>query len=90
MATETLTLSQLEPRLSELVDRAHQSLDRFFITRNGHTEAVLLGAADFEGLVETLEILSDHEAVRELIQAERELSQGDGHPIEAIHQELGV
>jgi prevent-host-death family protein len=90
MATETLTLSQLEPRLSELVDRAHQSLDRFFITRNGHTDAVLLGAADFEGLVETLEILSDNEAVRELIQAEREFSQGEGHPIETINQELGV
>ncbi len=50
MATETLSLNQIQPRLSELVDRARQSLDRFFITCDGHTEAVLLSAEDFEGL----------------------------------------
>ncbi|MCP4548670.1 MAG: GNAT family N-acetyltransferase [bacterium] len=58
MAAETLTLSQPQPRLPELVDRACQSHDRFFITRDGHTDAVLLAAEEFEGLIETLEILS--------------------------------
>ncbi len=90
MATETLSLSPLEPKLPELIDRAHQYLDRFFITRNGQTEAVLLGADDFEALLETLEILSDNEAVRELIEAEQELAQGNGHPIDTVHQELGI
>ncbi len=90
MATETVTLSQLEPRLSELIDRAGQSLDRFFITRNGLAEAVLLGADDFEGLLETLEILSDDATVRELIEARRELTQGEGHSLETIHRELGI
>ncbi|MCP4661993.1 MAG: hypothetical protein GY856_41855, partial [bacterium] len=62
---------------------------RFFITRSGHTEAVLLGADDFEGLLETLDILSDNETVRELIEAERELTRGEGHSLKTVHRELG-
>lgn len=90
MATETLPLNQMQPRLSELIDRAQDSLDRFFITRNGHKEAVLLGVDDFEGLLETLEILSDTAAVQELIDAEQELAEGGGQSLAEIHRELGV
>jgi PHD/YefM family antitoxin component YafN of YafNO toxin-antitoxin module len=90
MATETLTFNQLQPRLSELIERACQSRDRFFIIRNGHTEAVLLAAGDFEGLLETIEILADTGTVRELIEAEQELGRGEGHALDDIDRELGL
>ena len=47
MTTETLSLTELRPRLPELVDRVSQFFDRFFITRHGRTEAVLLAVDDF-------------------------------------------
>ena len=61
MATETISLTETRPRLSELVARAHGRFDRFVITRRGRAEAVLLSSEEFEGLLETLEILSDNE-----------------------------
>ena len=88
MTTETLSLTELRPRLSELVDRANRFFDRFLITRHGRTEAVLLAAADYEGLLETVDILSDRECVQRLAEAEEELARGGGHSLEAVRREL--
>ncbi len=88
MATETLSLTELRPRLPELIDRVNQYFDRFFITRRGRTEAVLLAADELEGLLETLDILSDTECVRRLAEAEEELARGEGHALETVRREL--
>lgn len=74
MTTQTIPLTEGEPRLSDLVDRANEFLERFVLTRDGEAKAVLLAAEDFEGLLETLEILSDTELVKRLVQAEDELT----------------
>ena len=88
MTTETLSLTELRPRLPELVDRANQFFDRFLITRHGRTEAILLAAEEFEGLLETLEILSDNEIVERLAEAEEELARGGGHALEDVRRQL--
>ena len=88
MTTETLSLTELRPRLTELVDRANQFFDRFLITRHGRTEAVLLAADDFEGLLEMLEILADNEAVGRLAEAEEGLARGGGHALEDVRRQL--
>ena len=89
MATETISLTELRPRLSELLARAHEHFDRFVITRHGRAEAVLLSADEFEGLLETLEILSDAELVRRLGEADKELAGGGGHALDDVRRELG-
>ena len=81
VASETISLTELRPRLSELVERANERYDRFVITRHGRAEAVLLAADEFEGLLETIEILSDEELVKRLIEAEEELEAGGGHAL---------
>ncbi|HVT17802.1 MAG TPA: type II toxin-antitoxin system Phd/YefM family antitoxin [Thermoanaerobaculia bacterium] len=74
MITRTLPLTDPEPRLSELVDRASEFLERIVLTREGEAKAVLLAAEDFAGLLETVEILSDTELVKRLVEAEKELA----------------
>ena len=88
MATETLSLTELRPRLSELVARAHEQFDRFVITRRGRPEGVLLSSEEFDGLLETLEILSDKVLVKSLVEADEELSGGGGHSLEELRREL--
>ena len=88
MTTETLSLTELRPRLPELVDRVSQFFDRFLITRHGRTEAVLLAVDDFEGLLETVEILSDNETVKRLAEAEEELARGGGHALDDVRRQL--
>ena len=86
MTTETLSMTELRPRLPELLDRANQFFDRFLITRHGRTEAILLAAADFEGLLETVEHpFSDNECVKRLTEAEEGCA-GGGHSLDAVRR----
>jgi len=88
MATKTISLTELRPRISELLARAHDHFDRFVITRHGRAEAVLLSADEFEGLLETLEILSDSQLVLRLAEADEELAAGRGHSLDDVRRKL--
>jgi prevent-host-death family protein len=88
MSTETISLTELRPRISELVERAHREFERFVITRHGRAEAVLLAADELEGLLETIEVLSDRDLVKRLIEAEEELLEGGGHGLDEIRAAL--
>lgn len=86
MATRTIPLSDQEPRLSDLADRANELLERFILTREGEARSVLLAAQDFDGLLETLDILSDSELVQRLVTAEAELAHGGGHSLDEVRE----
>jgi antitoxin YefM len=77
MADVTLPLAEIKKRLSEIVDGVEQRHERVVLTRNGRPAAVILSPEDLEALEETLEILSDPKAVREIRKAEAELDRGD-------------
>jgi len=88
MATETVSLTEMRPRLSELLARAHDQFDRFVITRRGRAEAVLLSSEEFDGLLETLEILSSKAQVKRLVEADDEFLTGGGHSLEEVRRGL--
>ena len=77
MSEVTLPLSEIKKRLSEIVDGVEQRHDRVLLTRNGRPAAVIMSPDDLEALEETLEILSDPKAMREIRQAERAIEKGD-------------
>lgn len=70
-------LRTVRDHLSEFVDRAEREHERVVITRNGRPAAVLIGYDDLESLEETLDILSDPEALNEVRQAEAEVTRGE-------------
>jgi antitoxin YefM len=88
MSTQTVSMSELQQQLYEWVERVRNSSDRLVITDQGHAEAVLLSADDFEGLIETLEILSDTELVQRLVEAEAEFASGGGHSLDEVRERL--
>ena len=88
MASETISLTELRPRLSELIERANERYDRFVITRHGRAEAVLMASDELEGMLETIEILSDEKLVRRLVEAEAELESDGGHSLEEVRSAI--
>jgi prevent-host-death family protein len=88
MSTETISLTDLRPRISELVERAHREFERFVITRHGRAEAVLMAADELEGLLDTIDILSDRALVKRLVEAEEELLGGGGHELDDLRAGL--
>ena len=75
--TETLPLSTVKARLSELVDRVESEDDRIVVTRNGRPAAVLVSTDDLESLEETLSVLSDRELMRKIREGDRAAERGE-------------
>ena len=59
----TLSLAEARANLSKIVESAVTTHERFEVTRNGDRVAVLLGADDYDALLETLDILSNPDEV---------------------------
>jgi prevent-host-death family protein len=75
MATDSLR--NVKDRFSEFVDRVDREHERIVVTRNGRPAAVLISPDDLESLEETLELLGDHAAIKELIEAHAAVAAGD-------------
>lgn len=83
MSTESLRT--VRDQFSEFVERVHSQHERVVITRNGSPAAVLMSPQDLESLEETLAILTDSEALRELAAAQRAIAAGDAvRGVEAV------
>jgi antitoxin YefM len=82
--SETLPLSLVKARLSELVDRVEGEDERIVVTRNGRAVAVLISADDLESLEETLVVLSDRELMRRIRAGERAAERGEVVPLDEL------
>ena len=60
-----------------MVDRVEHTHDRIIVTRNGRPAAVLISPDELASLEDTLELLSDPEAMRELAESHRAYTNGD-------------
>ena len=75
--SETLPLARVKSSFSEIVDRVEHTHDRVVVTRSGKPAAVLMSLDDLASLEDTLELLSDPDATRELDEARRAAANGD-------------
>ena len=61
-----ISVTKAKSKLLDIIRKIESSDDTVAITKNGVPEAVLLSMNKFEGLVETLEILSDEKAMKSI------------------------
>jgi antitoxin YefM len=78
MDTHT-TISSTEARsnFAEIIDHIAEEGARYTVTLNGKPKAVLLAADELEGLLETLEILSEPGASARIKEVERRIEEGE-------------
>lgn len=74
--SETMTVTAAKARLSELVTAVAATQDHVDITRNGQPAAVLVSHAELTALRETIAILSDPAAVKDIDEAEADVLAG--------------
>ena len=81
----SLPLKAVFPKLWKLAEIQHE---RFEVTRNGNRVAVLLGADDYDALLETLAILSDSESLVAIRTGLAELKGGDTYGVEEVRNAM--
>lgn len=70
-------LRSVRDHLSEFVDRAEREHEHIVVTRNGRPAAVILAYDDLAALEETLDVLSDPEALADIREADAEVARGN-------------
>ena len=84
--SESMSLANVKAHLSEVLDRVLQTHERVTITRHGRREAVIMSTDDLDGLEETLELLCDPQAVREIAEALAAAGRGEGLDADALRR----
>jgi prevent-host-death family protein len=82
----TQSLAAIKAHFSRVIDEVTGTHERVVVTRNGSPVAVIMAVDDYESLMETLEILSDRQAVTDIREAEQQMAEGetfDEHQVRA-------
>ena len=85
---ETIPITEAKARIAELADRVAREHDHFTITRNGRADVMLISVAEYESMQETLDILSDQEALADLRQSRADFAAGETYSVERVRAEL--
>ncbi|HOX54226.1 MAG TPA: type II toxin-antitoxin system Phd/YefM family antitoxin [Candidatus Omnitrophota bacterium] len=84
----TITLKELRPELPEVINDIDTKLDRYIVTKRGKPVTVMMSPDDYEGLLETIEILSDKEAVKRIKKAKRQIKEGKAISLEELRRKI--
>ena len=66
MEAKIVSVTKLKPKLLKVISRAQRLGQEYVVTKNGHPAAVIMGFDDWESWRETLEILSDENAMKRI------------------------
>lgn len=88
--TRTVSLAEAKKNLSAIVKDVEERYDRFTITKNGVSKAVILSSEEYEGLLETLDMLSNKEERDAIRQAKKEVVDGKTLSLNEVKERYGI
>jgi antitoxin YefM len=84
---EYIPVTQAKSKLLDIIRKLEASDDTIAITKNGVPEAVMISMKTYEGLLETLEILSDETTMASLRKSIMEAQAGKWLDFEEVFEE---
>lgn len=81
---KTISVRKLRTNLAHVLKDVKTRMDRYVISKRGEPEAILMCVDDFEGWLETLEVMSDNRTLDDIKQARKELAMGKSHSFEDV------
>jgi len=73
----TESLREVRDHFSEVVARVETQHERVVVTRNGKAAAVILSPEDLAQLEETIDVLADPSALKDIVAARRDIRKGN-------------
>ncbi|MEK7573733.1 MAG: type II toxin-antitoxin system Phd/YefM family antitoxin [Patescibacteria group bacterium] len=84
----TISATNARAKLYDILDDVDKLSKRIAITSHGKTKAVLVNADELDGLLETLEIMSDKRAMASIKKSMEEIKEGKIIPLEEVIKDL--
>jgi antitoxin YefM len=88
--TKTIPLAEAKKSLSAIIKDVDEKYDRFAITKNGINKAMILSSDEFEGILETIDILSRKEERDAIARAKKQVRSGQTVPLKDIKTRHGL
>jgi len=79
-------MKELRPKLPEIVQEIDEKLERVTVTRRGHPVVVMMSVDEYEGINETLEVLSDKAGMERIKQGIRDIQEGRTSSLESVRK----
>ena len=83
-----INVSEAKNRLTELVKEVEATTSSYAILRSGQKVAILLSAEEYESLLESVEVLSDQNLMKQMVQSAKEFARGEGIPFSKIRRNV--
>jgi len=87
MSVTLVPVTEAKQRFTEFVKNAEESFDRYLVTKNGKEAAVLMSVEEYEGLLETIDVLAHTREVKALAEAARQAKQGETISLESYRSQ---
>ena len=84
-------LAEAKAQLSRIIEELSATQERVTVTKNGRPVAVLLTTADLEAIEETIDLLADPVAMKEIERSRQAIADGDSvgrDDLEALRSRL--
>lgn len=72
-----LSITEARKKIFQIAEEIQKPNTYYTLTQNGKPKAVLMSADQFDSLIETLEVLSDPEAVQAIREHEKNKAEGN-------------
>lgn len=82
--SKTVPFTEARSGLTELLDEIERVHEHVVITRNGRPSAVMMAPDEYDSLIETLEVLADHEAMADLAASQDDVDAGRVFDLEDV------
>ncbi len=86
--TKFMSLAEAKAKLSEVLDIVESTQEHIVVTRRGKPVALIMSPDEYEGLDETLDILSTPGAVEQIRQADAEIDAGHYYTADQIREQF--
>jgi antitoxin YefM len=88
--SKTVPLAEAKKNLSSMVRDVEEKYDRFTITKNGVSKAVILSSEEFQGLLESLDVLSNKAEREAIARAKEQVRSGKSTSLLNLKKKYGL
>lgn len=83
-----ISLKNLRPNLSEIVEGIDKKFDRVTVTKRGKPVVMMLSVEDYESMVETMNILSDKSGLARIKEGLKQAKKGQTVSLEHFRKKI--